>query len=248
MMPVLFIGHGNPMNSLQSNVFTDAWRRLGRDMPKPEAIVCLSAHWYGDKTAVDRRIDPPQIYDFYGFPQELYDFRYPVRGQSELAQRVMELLDCPEDDSWGVDHGAWSVLSHLYPEADVPVVMVEIDHKLTYREHYERGRLLRPLREEGVLILASGNVVHNLRRIAPERTDGFGWADEFDRYIKTAILHHNHQSIFDHPLTPAVPTADHFVPLLWALGASNMLDDIAVLAEGTTLGSISMTSYLFHRG
>ena len=253
LLPAAFIGHGSPMNTLETNRFTAAWRAFGASLPRPRAIVCVSAHWYIHGTAVTAMPRPRVIHDFYGFPPELFAFRYEAPGAPEVANEVAEALR-PEHvgldvDSWGLDHGTWSVLAHVFPKADIPVVQLSIHAGRPAEYHVELGRRLAPLRERGVLVLASGNVVHNLGRIDFRRPEhAFEWGVRFDAAVKdvmttrpAALLALERND--DHAL--AVPTPEHFLPLLYLAGLCDAAGEPArVLVEGCTMGSISMTSYV----
>lgn len=250
---VIFTGHGSPMNAVGENRARKGWIEMGKRLGKPKAIVALSAHWATRGTYVLRVKKSRQIYDMYGFPDELYQIQYAPKGSPELADRVLGLLDGtakPAND-WGIDHGVWSVLCNMYPDADIPVVIVSTDVTASPEEEYEIGKRLRPLRDEGVLILASGNVVHNLRRVNFDQTDGAKWADDFDTAIRNAITAGDFTVPVHFETIPnaklAVPTADHYYPLLGALGAADPdTDAVEVWNEYRELGSMSMTSYLFH--
>lgn len=252
-MPVLFVGHGSPMNAIEDNEYAKAWAAAGKQIGKPDVILSLSAHWYTRGIKTSDLETPKQVYDMYGFPDELYHVSYPVKGSPETARRIADLAgpSLKVDNSWGIDHGTWSVLCHMFPEADIPVIQMSIDANSGAEAHYELGRKLAPLREEGVLIFGSGNVVHNLSRVNwNQNGGGEPWALEFDRYIRDSILKGDHQSVIHFeqagaPAKAAVPTPDHFLPLLYTLGASRTEDKITVFSESCTMGSLSMTSYLF---
>lgn len=250
-MPVLFVGHGSPMNAIEENEFSRAWRALGEALPRPRAILAVSAHWFVAGTRVNGAAQPRQIYDMYGFPQPLYQMKYPAPGAPELALRVRELLPKAEqDDRWGIDHGTWSVLCHMFPAADVPVTQLSVDYGAPAETHYEIGRALAPLREEGVLILASGNVVHDLRRVDWDMEGGLPWADEFDEYVRRAVLEDRPEDVVQYSRAgdcarEAFPTPDHFYPLLYALGAREPDEAVEVFCKKRVLGSLSMTGYRF---
>ncbi|WP_459129709.1 4,5-DOPA-extradiol-dioxygenase [Guggenheimella bovis] len=248
VMPVLFVGHGSPMITLEDNPYKDGWVELSKKLPKPKAILGISAHWMTRGLYVNDESEPEQIYDFAGFPKELYEMIYRPMGSPGLAAKVKTELNIESDNHWGIDHGMWAVLRHLYPNQNVPVTMLSIDATKSYEEQYKLGKALQFLRDEGVLIVASGNVVHNLRRMDPDRGyDPLPFSKEFDDFIEEKVVHNDHQAILNHGFTPAVPTKEHFIPLLIALGASNLIDQIEVINKGYDLGSISMTSYLFYR-
>jgi 4,5-DOPA dioxygenase extradiol len=250
-MPVLFIGHGSPMNAIEDNEFTRAWTELGKALPRPEAVLVVSAHWYADGTRLNDAQNPRQVYDMYGFPQALYQLKYPAPGAPGLAQKVRALVpDARIDNAWGIDHGSWSVLVSLLPEADIPVTQLSVDYHAPAQVHYQIGQALRPLREEGVLIIGSGNVVHDLRRVDWDMQGGFPWADEFDEYICRAILEDSPEDVIHyqragHSAREAFPTPDHYFPLLYALGAREKGEAAQVFCKKRVLGSISMTGYQF---
>lgn len=240
------------MNAIEDNEFTRGWKAMADLIPRPEAILAVSAHWYTDGTRVSDAPNPETVYDMYGFPDALYQVKYPAPGSPATARRVQELLGerARVDNSWGFDHGAWSVLHAMYPKADVPVTMLSVDAKASPEEHFEFGRKLSVLRDEGVTIFTSGDVVHNLRMIDFENPSGYPWAAEFDRFIRERIEARDFQAVVNYrqagkPAELSVPTPDHFFPLLYALGAARPDDLVSVHNEACTMGSLSMTSYIF---
>ena len=262
-MPAVFVGHGSPMNTLLQNPYTDAWAKLGKGFgaAKPKAILAISAHWYINGTAVTAMSMPKTIHDFGGFPQELFDYRYPAEGDPALAARVQKLLapmDVGLDQGWGLDHGTWSVLAHVFPEADVPVVQLSIDRTKPAAWHYDLGKRLAPLRDEGVLIFCSGDVVHNLRLI--DRAAMMGpnsekmgvatapaWATGFNDHIRAAIAQGDDGAVIDfetfgEAARLSVPTPDHYLPLLYVLGARDKGEATSFPIDGIDLGTISMMS------
>ena len=252
-MPAVFIGHGSPMNTLENNRYTQAWADFGTSVGTPRAVLAVSAHWWVNATAVTAMEHPRTIHDFYGFPDELFAFRYPATGDPGLAARVAELA-APvwvgsDTDSWGLDHGTWSVLAHMYPHADVPVVQLSLDASKSFDDHLALGRSLAPLRDEGVLIVSSGNIVHNLRMIQWSDPDGgFEWAESFDRHVRGVMATDPSSlpGVVTHPAFAAsVPTPDHFVPALYTAGLAAAAGTGAeVLIGGCAMGSLSMTSYV----
>jgi len=247
-MPAVFFGHGSPMNTLERNRYTEAWRRLGDSFPKPRAVLCVSAHWFTRGTAVTAMSAPKTIHDFYGFPQELYDVQYPAPGDPRLAARVRALLGPTEvgmDLSWGLDHGSWSVLRHVYPVADVPVVQLSIDGTQAPDFHYELGRRLSPLREEGVLIVGSGNVVHNLGLMQRGGVAAFDWAVRFNEKVRAALASRDHPILIrfeglggDAHLS--VPTPEHYLPLLYVAALHREDEALSFAVDGYEMGSIGM--------
>lgn len=250
-MPVIFTGHGNPMNAIGNNRARTGWAKTGQELPRPEVIVAVSAHWATRSEVVRTAPDNPQVNDMYGFPPELYQVHYEPAGSPETAEEVLNLLgdSASEDNTWGIDHGVWTVLSNMFPKADIPVVMVSTNVRAKPIEIFEMGKKLAPLRKEGALILASGNVVHNLRLVDWGNPNGADWADEFDETIRDAIL----GGKFDVPVNfgelphakLAIPTVEHYYPLLAALGAVQPEDKVTVWNEYRELASMSMTSYTF---
>lgn len=250
--PALFVGHGSPMNTLERNGYTEAWRAFGAVLPRPRAILCISAHWYFGATAVTAMARPRTIHDFYGFPQPLFDFEYPAPGAPDVAAEIAEVVK-PEwvgldRDQWGLDHGTWSVLAHMYPEADVPVVQLSINALRPIEYHLELGRRLAPLRERGVMVVASGNVVHNLRRLQWDRPElGHDWAERFDDAAVTQVSQAPADALklMEHPdYALAVPTPDHFIPLLYIAGlAAEAGASLEALLRGYALGGLSMTCF-----
>jgi len=250
-MPVIFTGHGSPMNAIGDNKARRGWSELVKQISKPKVIIAISAHWTTDSLYIRRSEDNPKIDDMYGFPQELYDLKYEPKGSIEYADRAIELLDdlVEVNNQWGIDHGVWAILNTMYPEADVPVVMLStnIEGDATYQ--YEVGKRLKQLRDEGAMILCSGNVVHNLRMVAWGSEEGYPWAIEFDQEVKEAILERDFESVINFKeianYEKAIPSGEHFCPLLVALGCVNEDDNVTVFNEYCELGSMSMTSYLF---
>jgi 4,5-DOPA dioxygenase extradiol len=253
-MPAVFIGHGTPFNALQNNRFTRAWSEFGSRIPKPKAILAVSAHWYIGATAATAMPRPPTVHDFYGFPPEMYQISYPAPGAPDLVPALQELIAPvwlqPDTQQWGLDHGTWSVLVHMFPEADVPVVQLSIDGRQPAAYHLELGKRLRPLRDQGVLILGSGNIVHNLR-LMDRSLVGVGpeWASRFDAKVQDYVSNGDDEALVsyerhaDHDL--AIPTPDHYLPLLYAVGVRQNDDVCQVIVDGLDLGCVSMTSYQF---
>ncbi|MBI5905160.1 MAG: 4,5-DOPA dioxygenase extradiol [Deltaproteobacteria bacterium] len=248
-MPVLFVGHGSPMNAIEENGFSRAWARIGRSLPRPVAILCVSAHWETAGTRVTAMPRPRTIHDFLGFPRPLYEVLYPAKGSPDLARLVADAVRATPvrlDEEWGLDHGSWSVLRRMYPDADIPVVQLSLDRTKEAAFHYKLGRELKGLRKRGVLIVGSGNMVHNLRRMVPEDV-AFDWADEYDSRLQEWILAGDHDSIVDYPrhgeiARLSIPTNEHYLPLLYVLALREEGEPVEFFAEKVTLGSISMRS------
>ena len=250
MLPAIFLGHGNPMNAISSNAYTEAWRRIGEEMPRPKAVLAISAHWYVPGIGVTVSTNPRTIHDFGGFPEELYRVRYPAPGDPELARRVQKMLaplPVALDEAWGLDHGTWSVLRHVYPRADVPVVQLAIDETQAPAFHYDIGRRLAPLRAEGVLLVGSGNLVHNLHTYAWGRhvPEPYDWAVRFEKEARGLLLSGEDRPLVDYERLGrdallSIPTPDHYLPLLYVIGARQASDRVAFPVEGVDGGSISM--------
>lgn len=249
-MPSLFFGHGNPLNALQTNEYTEGWRALGQALPRPRAIVCVSAHWYLPGTLVTAMEKPRTIHDFGGFPRALYEVQYPAPGAPELAREVQELLAPLEvglDTQWGLDHGTWSVLCHVYPEADVPIIQLSIDETQPASFHYALGQRLGALRVRGVLVIGSGNIVHNLHAYAwgKHAQEPFDWAVRFETLARELIVKNEHQPLVEYEALGrdamlSAPTPDHYLPLLYVLGTQQADDKVTFPVEGVDGGSISM--------
>ncbi|HEY6871745.1 MAG TPA: 4,5-DOPA dioxygenase extradiol [Geobacteraceae bacterium] len=252
LMPVLFVGHGNPMNAVEETSFAAAWRETAARLPRPAAILCISAHWETEGTFVTAMALPRTIHDFYGFPDTLYRVQYPAPGSPELATRVRELVRSTavrpdEGYSWGLDHGAWSVLRRMYPGADIPVVQLSLDRTQHPRFHYDLAAELFPLRREGVLVVGSGNLVHNLRLLEWDAERPYPWAAEFDRLATELILPGAHDRLVAYPALGetarlAIPTNEHYLPLLYALALQQSGENVTFFAEGMVYGSVSMRS------
>ncbi|KHN50149.1 dioxygenase [Pectobacterium fontis] len=251
-MPALFLGHGSPMNVLENNAYTQAWQMLGETLPRPKAIIAVSAHWYTRGTAVTAMENPRTIHDFGGFPQALFDTQYPAPGSPALAARIQDVLSpisvVADQSQWGLDHGSWGVLIKMYPDADIPVVQLSVDGTQPAAYHYELGRKLAALRDEGYMIVASGNVVHNLRMV---KWDGdaepYPWAVSFNQFVRDNLTYQGD----DHPLVNFMqhegaalsnPTPDHYFPLLYVLGSWDGQEPISIPVDGLEMGSLSMLS------
>jgi len=252
LMPAVFFGHGNPLNALQSNAWTEGWAAVGEGMPKPRAILCVSAHWYLPGTLVTAQERPRTIHDFGGFPRELYQVQYPAPGDPELARRVKDLLapvSVGLDARWGLDHGTWSVLCHAFPGADVPVIQLGIDETQPAEFHYETARRLSGLRDEGVLIAGSGNLVHNLHAYAwgRQQVEPLDWAVRFEERARELLLDGDHAPLIAYETlgrdaTLSVPTPDHYLPLLYVMAQVREGEQVSFPVEGFDGGSVSMLS------
>jgi 4,5-DOPA dioxygenase extradiol len=253
-MPVLFVGHGSPMNAIEENEFVEGWRNIGKTLPKPSAILCVSAHWETRGTYVTTMEKPMTIHDFGGFPKALYEVQYPASGSPELANETKEIVSKTNiglDEKWGLDHGAWSVIKHLYPKADVPVIEMSLDYFQTPQYHYDLAKELAPLRNKGVLIIGSGNMVHNLGMVAWDKLHsgeyGYDWALEASDKMKHYILNGNHQALINYKshgkaFDLAIPTAEHYFPLLYALALKEKNEKITLFNDKAVAGSLTMTS------
>lgn len=252
-MPAIFIGHGSPMNAIEENKFTNNWKQISRKTPTPKAIVSISAHWFTRGTKIMNEESPKTIYDMYGFPKELYEIVYDPPGYPQLASQCKGMItkDSSYDNTWGIDHGTWSVLVHMYPDKNIPVFQISIDATAPPEAHYQIGKELKALREQGVLLFGTGNITHNLRLVdfSLENT-GYSWAQEFDNSIKEDILNRKYENVVNYTRLGeiaelAVPTPDHFYPILYILGAAYDDDKISVYNDDCVLGSLSMTSFVF---
>ncbi|MBU3615938.1 4,5-DOPA dioxygenase extradiol [Polynucleobacter sp. JS-Polo-80-F4] len=250
--PAIFAGHGSPMYAIEPNRYTAAWSALGKSLKRPDAILVISAHWVTRGTWVTAMSNPKTIHDFGGFPQALFEIQYPAPGSPALADRVQELLNIPvvlEENEWGIDHGAWSVLKYMYPDADVPVVQLSLDGSLTAGEHYELAKQLRPLRDENVLILSSGNVVHNLRTIHWQaESEPYPWAKKFNDFFASEMRanHHDpliHWESYGDAAHLSVPTAEHYWPALYTLALQEEGEQVKVYTDGIEMSSISMLGF-----
>ncbi|MEI8186026.1 MAG: 4,5-DOPA dioxygenase extradiol [Chlorobiaceae bacterium] len=252
VMPTVFFGHGNPMNAIQSNVYTESWRRFGHSIPKPKAILAISAHWYTPDMAVSGTPSPETIHDFYGFPRELFEVTWPAPGSPDLAEHVQKLLlplSVRFDADRGLDHGTWAVLCHVFPDADIPVVQLSIDERKPPEFHYEIGQLLQPLRDEGTLIVGSGNIVHNLSAYAwgNEHVQPYDWALRFESTVRKLMLEKKDRELLAYrsmgqDAKLSVPSPDHFLPLLYILGLRRENEQVSFPVEGIEGGALSMLS------
>ena len=255
-MPVLFVGHGNPMNAIEENIFVDGFRKVARQIEKPNAILCVSAHWLTNGTKVTAMPYPQTIHDFGGFPDELFKVEYPAKGNPNLAKETKSLLaptPVELDEKWGLDHGTWSILRRMYPNADIPVIQLSIDYNKPMQWHYDLAKQLNALRSKGVLIIGSGNIIHNLRLVDFQNIEkvnyGFDWAIEARTIFNNHIIDENFDAIINYDKGPialkmAVPTPDHFIPLLYALGLKEKTDKLRLFNDNLVAGSLSMTSVI----
>jgi 4,5-DOPA dioxygenase extradiol len=258
-MPVLFVGHGSPMNAIEDNEFSRGWQAIGKTMPKPMAIVCVSAHWETEGTWVTAMEKPRTIHDFGGFPRELYEVRYPAPGNPDLAEEIKSIMKTAEiglDHSWGLDHGTWGVMKRLFPLADIPMVQLSLDQAQPAAYHYGLAQELAPLRERGVLIVGSGNIVHNLGMVAWDKMHepgyGYDWALEANEKMKHFILEDDHQALIQYRsqgrvFDLAIPTPEHYHPLLYALALKQENEKITLFNDMATMGSLTMTSLIIDK-
>ncbi|KGQ70357.1 dioxygenase [Chelonobacter oris] len=251
-MPAIFIGHGSPMLAIEDNPFTPQWRQAAQRIPKPNAVLVISAHWISEQVAETAALNPELIYDFYGFPQELYQVRYPAKGEPQLAEQVKTLIGNPQitlDSEQGLDHGTWVVLSKMYPEADIPVVQLSLGAELSMQQHIELAKQLKPLRKQGILILGSGNLIHNLRLLDWQRADqlfGYDWAQTAQRTLLDLIHLGDLDTLANYhtlgaEVRKAIPTAEHYLPLLYILALRNDEEPLAIFNTDFVGGSLDMT-------
>lgn len=253
-LPALFIGHGSPMNGIENSAFSRNWAKMGSEIPKPKAVLVISAHWLTNGTHITAMNNPKTIHDFGGFPQELFDVQYPAPGNPELAQATKKLItstDVHLDHDWGLDHGTWTVVRHMYPNADIPVLQLSIDYSKPPQYHYDLAKQLASLRKKGVLIIGSGNMVHNLRMVAWDKLSepeyGFDWANEMNTIFKNKITDGNHKALIayetlDKAAKLAIPTPDHYYPMLYSLALQDSKDDVSFFNDKAVGGSLTMTS------
>lgn len=253
-MPVLFLGHGSPMNAIEENEFVQGFRKVGKEIPKPNTVLCISAHWETKGTFITAMEKPKTIHDFGGFPKELYEVQYPVPGNPVLAKEIKSNIKNVEvglDVNWGLDHGAWSVIKHLYPNADVPVIQMSLDYSQSPQYHYELAKELSSLRNKGVLIIGSGNMVHNLRMVDWQRLNevdySYDWASEASEKMKNFILSGDHKQLINYQsqgqeFSLAIPTPEHYLPLLYSLALKDQNDEVSLFNDKAVAGSLTMTS------
>lgn len=254
-MPALFLGHGSPMNAIEENRFVKGFREIGKTIPQPTAILCISAHWYTRGTKITAMKTPKTIHDFGGFPRALHEFQYPAKGSPELAkatQKIVQPTNAKLDLDWGLDHGAWSVITHLYPKANVPVIQMSVDASLNPKQHFELGRKLDVLRERGILIIGSGNIVHNLRQVDVRNINkpnhGYDWAFEASKFVNDQVVKGDYRPLLDYAkhgraMELAIPTPDHYLPLLYVLALNHEPEKMSRFNDELIGGSISMTSF-----
>lgn len=256
MMPVIFIGHGSPMNGIEDNEFSRYWKKLASEIERPKAVLCISAHWLTRGTFITAMEHPQTIHDFGGFPQALFDVQYPAPGDPKLAEETSGLITSTKvelDHEWGLDHGTWTIVRHMYPEADIPVLQFSIDFNKPAQYHYDLAKELMALRKKGVLILGSGNMVHNLRMVAWDKIDqtyGFDWAIEMNEIFKEKINSGDHKALIEYEKLNkaallAIPTPDHYYPLLYTLGLKQENDEVSFFNDKPMAGSLTMTSVKF---
>jgi 4,5-DOPA dioxygenase extradiol len=246
LMPVIFFGHGSPMNAIENNKYTKTWSAIIKNIPKPKAIICVSAHWETVGTKITSNKKQKTIHDFYGFPQELYQVQYNPDANQELVKQICNtIFEITPDDSWGLDHGTWSILKHIYQDADIPTLQISIDKTKTSQEHYNLAKKLLFLRNQGVLIIASGNIVHNLKEINWHSNKPYTWAEDFSNTIIDAILNNDHQKIINYKqiqgYQKSVPSTEHFIPLLYILGLQQKNEEVQLFNKSIDLGSIDMS-------
>ena len=251
-MPLLFIGHGSPMNGIEENEFSEGWATLGKETQTPKAVLCISAHWLTKGTHVTAMEKPQTIHDFGGFPKELFAVQYPAPGSPALAKETVSLIKKTEvglDHEWGLDHGSWTVIRRMYPDANIPVLQLSLDYSKGPQHHYELAKELAALRKKGVLIMGSGNMVHNLRIINWQTPDaGYDWAVEINEKFKQLISENNHQPLINYESLGqaaklSIPTPEHYLPMLYTLGLKEEKEEISFFNDKTMMGSISMTSF-----
>lgn len=256
-MPILFLGHGSPMNAIEENEFVSGFREISQEITKPNAIICISAHWETNGTKITAMQKPRTIYDFGGFPKELYEVKYDAIGSPELASEIKNIVQKTQielDHSWGLDHGTWSVVKHLYPNADIPVLQLSMDYNMSPKDHYELAKELNKLRHKGILIIGSGNIVHNLRKVDWKRINenfGYDWAIETNNKIKEFISDDNHIDLINYDkqgsnFKLAIPTPEHYLPLLYILALKDKNDKTKIFNDKAVSGSLTMTSYKFY--
>nr|WP_317631437.1 4,5-DOPA dioxygenase extradiol [uncultured Flavobacterium sp.] len=255
-MPVLFIGHGSPMNGIENNEYSQTWAELGKSIPTPKAVLVISAHWLSAGTKITAMNNPKTIHDFGGFPQQLFDVQYPAPGNPDLALETKKLITTTNvdmDHDWGLDHGTWTVVRHMYPKADIPVLQLSIDYYKPAEYHYNLAAQLADLRKKGVLIIGSGNMVHNLRMVAWDKMNtnyGFDWAHEMNTIFKDKIGNGDHKALMNYEklhkaATLAIPTPDHYWPMIYSLALRDKKDDVTFFNDSFVGGSLTMTSFMY---